>query len=509
MSDWITHLLDAAHHLRAGRPGLAAALLHQVLASQPDQPNALFMLGSAMLADNPASAIAPLTRVLALQPGHRSARLATARALLATGQAAAALEILEPLASDRALAAATLLRGTALSALGRAEEAVQALTDTVASDPAHAEAHLNLGNALAACGQPGLAEHHIRHALALDPAMPEAHASLGHLLAGAGHLPQAVAACGAAIALRPDFAPAHWNLAVTHLLGGDLAAGWPEFEWRKQRFASAFANSPASPAWRGGDLAGQSLLVLTEQGHGDTIQFSRYLPLLVARGASVLLECAAALAPLLAQLAGVAIIPRGAARPPFDLWVDLLSLPGLFGTTLDSIPSPAGYLRPDAAQAAAWDQALPHRLRIGLACFGNPAHSNDRQRSLPIGALDPIVTAAGHSMVSLQTGPQSAALAERLGVPDRSAALTHWSATAALVASLDLVITVDTAVAHLAGALGIPVWLLLPHAPDWRWMLGRSDSPWYASMQIFRQSAPGDWAGVAHRVAVALTGITR
>ncbi len=284
--------------------------------------------------------------------------------------------------------------------------------------------------------------------------MAEAHASLGHLLAGMGRLPEAIAANGEAIALRPDFAAAHWNQGVAYLLGGDMEAGWRKYEWRKQRFPGSFSALPG-PQWDGGPIEGRTILVLAEQGFGDTIQFARYLPLLARRGARVVLQCAATIAPLLGAMPGVRTCARG-TRPDYDCWIDQMSLPLLFGTTLATIPSAAGYLKPDPAQAARWEQRLTDGLRVGLVWAGNPLHSNDRRRSLPAAALAPVVAAARNHLVSLQVGPRARDMAKLFGVTDYSGRLTDWSETAAAISAMDLVIAVDTAVAHLAGALGIP-----------------------------------------------------
>ncbi len=245
-----------------------------------------------------------------------------------------------------------------------------------------------------------------------------------------------------------------------------------------------------------------------EQGFGDTLQFARYLPLLTRRGAHVVLQAAAPLIPLLQGIPGILVVERG-RLPSHDVWVDQMSLPRLFRTVAETIPATSGYLTPNSVLADARDTALPFGLRIGIAWAGNPAHHNDRRRSMPVSALAPIVGAGACMLVSLQVGPQAPDISKVFGIKDLSHQLTDFAETAALIAGLDLVITVDTAVAHLAGALGIPTWLMLAHAPDWRWMLNRDDSPWYSSMRLFRQEQPGDWAGVVERVASALASIVR
>ncbi len=487
----------------------AERALRALLATEPDDAQALFLLGETTLVmGRMAEAADLLGRALQLRPMHRLTRIALARALLAADRAEEALTVLAPLATDPELAAAQLLCGTALNALGRPAEAVEAFTRVLTVTPDDAEAHLNLGNAYESLNQGDLAERHVRQAIGLNPDLAEAHASLGHLLAGRGRIAESVAASGRAIALQPDLAAAHWNQGVALLLGGDMAAGWEKYEWRKRRFPASFASLPGEQ-WAGGPLAGRTILVVAEQGYGDTIQFARYLPLLHRNGATVVVDCPASLAHLLRTQAWPATTCTSRRRPYYDLWVDQMSLPRLFGTTTATVPLPAGYLAPDHAQTLAWDGALPRCLRVGLVWAGNPRHSNDRRRSMPAAALRHLLAERRAAFVSLQTGPSAADVAELPGVLDVSGKLVDWAATAAVIGALDLVITVDTAVAHLAGALGIPVWLMLPAAPDWRWMLDREDTPWYASMRLFRQTTPGDWGEVVARVKRALADSTR
>jgi tetratricopeptide (TPR) repeat protein len=513
MPDALSALLAAIGHQRAGRLQEAEGLLRSVLATDSDEPSALFLLGSTVLAlGRAAEAAALLARAVSLRPDHREQRQALARALLTQGRAAEALDALAPLAAIVTLAEVQFLLGTALNTLRRPRDAVNALAHAVAADPNHAEAHLNLGNAYADLNEIAQAETHMRRAIALNPDLAEAHASLGFLLTGRGQIGPAVQACQRAIDLQPDFALAHWNQGIAHLLGGQMEEGWAKYEWRKRRFPAAFS-APPGPEWDGTPLDGRTLLVLAEQGFGDTIQLCRYLPPLVQGGAQVLLECAQGLMPLLRCLPGLTLLPPhhlagGTARPPYDVWVDQMSLPRLFATTLETIPSPAGYLRPTPARTAAWEARLPPGLRVGLVWAGNPAHSNDRRRSIPTGALAPLIAIRADALVSLQVGRTARDITRMFGITNHAAYLTDFGETAAAIARMDLVITVDTAVAHLSAALGIPTWIMLPHAPDWRWLLDRDDSPWYSSVRLFRQNRPGDWTGVIKRVAAALETVT-
>ncbi len=418
--------------------------------------------------------------------------------LLAGGQFAAVLDrIAAALASDPADAELHFARGTALLGLARPLAARDALTRSVALRPGSAAAWLNLGNACIDLDEWEEAERHIRSALRLDPGLAAAHASLGHLLHADGRLPAAIAALDDAIRLEPAMAQAHWNLATALLLTGAMARGWKEFEWRKRHpaFRADFPILPG-PAWAGGSVAGKIVLVRAEQGLGDTIQFARFLPAIVARGGIPVLQCDPAAVRLLSAMPGLVVLPRSARFEGYDTWIDLMSLPHVLHET----PDPTLYLRPDPALVAAWDAALPAGFRVGIAWAGNPAQPNDRRRSMAGAALAPLLATPGATFVNLQIGPR----ATEAGLPDPTPRLPDLAETAALIATLDLVVTVDTAIAHLAGALGRPVWVMLAHVPDWRWLLDRNDSPWYASARLFRQDRAGDWGGTVRRVAAAL-----
>ena len=486
-------LLTAIAHQRAGRRAAAEALYRAVTATEPGNGQAFYLYGLLLLETGRAGEAAARLRTAAeMRPGHTGTLIYLARALLADGRPEEALSIADGLlaeSSDQPEAA--FLRGTALNALGDAERAIHALEQAVSRDPENAAAWLNLGNAYADIDRLEAAEQHCRRALLLAPDLAEAHASLGFILTSLGRLDAAIAACDEAIRLRPDFAQAHWNQAVAALLAGDFALGFSKYEWRKRhdRYRRDFINLPG-PQWDGSDLAGRTILVHAEQGFGDTIQFARYLPLI---GGSVVLACERPVVPLLAQLRGVDVVPKEAALPAYDCWIDQMSLPRIFGTRLDTIPSPDGYLH-----ASACDARLQDGLKVGLAWAGNPAHSNDRRRSMPTEALRRVLAVPGVSFVSLQVAPRAAEL------PLLSLPLGDFAVTASLVAALDLVITVDTAVAHVAGALGKPAWVMLPYAPDWRWLLDRPDSPWYSSLRLFRQPAPGNWDAVTEAIATEL-----
>ncbi len=504
-------LAEGIAHQRAGRLPEAEARYRAVLAEDGSCASALFVLGLLTLGTGRATeAAALLERAAVLRPGHAAQGVALCRALLATGRpwmvpATVAPLLADPVLSPRLRAEAEFLHGSALNALARPEQAVRAFERALQADPDHAPAYANLGNAVADLDQPERAEALLRRALALDPSLAEAHVSLGHVLGERGATDEAIAACDRAIALQPGLAAAHWNRGIACLLAGRLAEGWARYEWRKRRFPAAFTELDG-PQWRGEALHGQRVLVLAEQGFGDAIQLARYLPPLAAQATEVLLHCAPALRPLLRRIEGVRVLAASPDRADYDVWVDQMSLPGLFGTTLDSIPSAGGYLHADPALAAAWRRRLPAGRRVGLVWAGNPAHSNDRRRSLPpndAAALAQAGILAGQTMVGLQVGPRCGELAP-LGVTELGESLASYADTAAVLAGLDLLVTVDTSVAHLAGAMGVPAWVMLPHAPDWRWMRARADSPWYRSVRLFRQQHARAWGGVVAEVAAAL-----
>jgi tetratricopeptide (TPR) repeat protein len=498
-----TMLLAAIEHQRAGRLAEGVALYRSVLFAEPGHGQALYLYGLLLLnCGRSHDAAAAFGLADAARPGHAATSIYLARALLAYGRAAEALPVaVRLLAAQPDHPEASFLRGTALNALGEPALAIASFERALLHDPGHAAASLNLGNAYADIDRWDDAERYCREVIRLAPDLGEAYASLGFILTARGRLDAAIEACEAAIALRPDFTQAHWNQAVAALLAGDFALGFREYEWRKRhdRFRRDFVDQPG-PQWDGGDPQGRTILVHAEQGFGDTIQFARYLPLIVARGARVVLACERPLIPLLAQLPGVLVVPKDTPLPRFDRWIDQMSLPLAYGTRLDTIPSADGYLRADPTRTAAWRAMLPRGTNVGLAWAGNPAHSNDRRRSMPPAALQRIVDAPGVHVVNLQVGPR----AREVGLPDLSLRLTDYVETAALIEALDLVVAVDTSVVHVAGALGKLAWVMLPHAPDWRWLLGRDDSPWYSSLRLFRQPAPGDWDAVIAQLVAEL-----
>jgi Tfp pilus assembly protein PilF len=353
----------------------------------------------------------------------------------------------------------------------------------------------------------------------LDPQNADHLVNLSLAFADADNREHAVVCLLRAIGLQPEHADAHLALGQNLLALGEFAPGWLEYEWRNRTEAGKTAlPAMTSAAWNGMRIPSGRLLMVGDQGYGDTIQFARYIPMLAERCEQLILGCSAEMAPLLAAMPGVAqYCHRWTDVPAHAAHCRLSSAPGLLHTSLETIPASIPYLFADPARVAVWRERLDARLpadtrRIGLAWIGRPTHPNDRRRSLPLARLAPLGTVGGASFVSLQKPlPQSDAASLSLfpGLADFSDELTDFGETAAVIANLDMVITADTAVGHLAGALGKPVWILLPKAADWRWLLGRSDSPWYPTARLFRQTIPGAWDQVIAEAAAALADALR
>jgi Flp pilus assembly protein TadD len=418
------------------------------------------------------------------------------------------------LAASPAHPLATHYLGVILYQRNRLDEALPLLERAAADVPQEPEFHNNLGLALAAAERNDEAIAAYRRALALKPEHAVAWNNLGLVLQASNRLPEAIAAFREALAHAPDFAQAHWNLALALLVHGEFGEGWREFEWRLS-VAELGGRSRAhdTPRWDGVIRAGLVLLVTPEQGLGDALQFIRFATPLARRGVRVVAAVRESLARLVATVHGVAeVVGPDAPLPAHDAHIELLSLPHALAITPADIPADVPYLRADPARRARAAEALARhagRLKVGLAWAGSRAYANDRRRSMALAALAPLFALRDVTWFSLQKGDGAD---ETARVP-AAAALVPLPAddtldsSAALIAELDLVVSVDTSLAHLAGALGKPVWILLPFAPDWRWQLERTDSPWYPTARLFRQPRPGDWGAVVGEVARALVGL--
>jgi tetratricopeptide (TPR) repeat protein len=407
-------------------------------------------------------------------------------------------------------------RGLALAGLGELTDALDSYDRALALRNDSVEVYINRSAVLRTLGRLEEALAGANCALALAPGNASALNNRGNVLRDLGCIAEALNTYDQAVAADPRMAQSHFNRAVCLLLSGDFERGWEEYEWRWQlpEFESGMPQL-FLPLWLGEeDVAGSTILVHAEQGHGDTLQFARYVPLLAEKGATVVFAVQPLLRPLLAGLSGAHhILDRIEDLPPADFRCPLLSLPLAFGARLESIPAAAPYVAPPSARLREWRDNLGARRgpRVGLAWSGNPRHKSDRDRSLTLQQLQPIAE-LGLPLYCLQREMRPGDLPEFAmfrNIHYFGDALRDFADTAALIACLDLVITVDTAVAHLAGAMGKPVWVLLSQAPDWRWMLGRSDSPWYPTMRLFRQTQPGDWAPVIDRVRTELIKVIR
>lgn len=395
----------------------------------------------------------------------------------------------------------------------RFEDAVRVLNQALELRPGFVEAINNLGQALFELGRLDEAEATLLNALRLRPGMKEAYVNLANVQIGQRRHREALASFQRVFDLDPENASAHFVCGMVHLVEGDFSNGWREYGWRwrmekYQRLVAAYS----APLWSGENLDGRTLFVHAEQGIGDTLHFSRYLPLLKEYGGKVIFEVQAPLRRLLATLEGVdVLLVQGEPIPPMDYRVPLLNLPAIMQTDLDSIPAAVPYLHMAGSAENMWRDRLNELapgLRVGLAWAGNPEHANDRNRSMALAQLAPLASIEGINWISLQKGcgrEQLAVVSAGLRLIDWTDELEDFADTGALIECLDLVLAVDTSVVHLAGALNKPVWTMVPYAPDWRWMLDRSDTPWYPSMRLFRQQERGNWQTVIAAVGQELS----
>lgn len=457
-------------------------------------------------------ALADFDQAIALKPDLGDAHYNRGNALLALKQYGAALESYDRAAALKPTDAAIHNnRGNALRKLKCFAEARTAYDEALERDPAHVDAYINRGAVWGDIGDHHAAIADYDRAIAYDAASADAYNSRGMALRELRRHAEAVESHRKALTLEPNHADARWALSVCHLQMGAFTEGWRGYEspWTAPHLKLDPRNF-AQPLWLGqDDIRGKTILLHAEQGLGDTIQFVRYVAVVVAKGARVVLEVQAPLVTLLKGLNGaVAVIAKGDPLPPFDLRCPLLSLPLAFATSATTIPAADGYLTATPAQRAAWADRLgaKTRPRVGLAWSGNPGHSNDARRSIPLAdVIRPLPK--GLEYIALQKDvPEGdwAALAEA-GIRYFGTELTDFSDTAAVCALMDRVISVDTSIAHLAGALAMPVSILLPFNPDCRWLLERNDSPWYNAATLYRQDAPGDWDAVLARVALDIT----
>jgi Tfp pilus assembly protein PilF len=403
--------------------------------------------------------------------------------------------------------------GVVLEEQGSVREAEAHFREAIGLMEDYPEAHNNLGNALQDQGRFTEALPAYRRALELRPGYLDAFKHLGNALRVLGRLDEAIDCYSNALRLAPDHVLLHMSRAMVWIQMGDLVRGWNECEWRLRADDSPIPKF-AQPVWDGSALDGQSILIHAEQGLGDTIQFIRYVPMIAARGGRVIVACSPLLRGITGSCPGVAqVVTTGDPLPDFACYAPVLSLPRILGTTLQTIPARVPYLYADRERIARWRSELGaiEGIKLGIVWQGNPQHTRDRERSFRLAQLEPLARVTGVRLFSLQKNAgtdQIAAVANRFPVTDLGSRLEDFVDTAAALCSLDLVISPDSSPAHLAGALGVPVWLALPYVADWRWMSDRDDSPWYPTMRLFRQRRFGDWDEVFQRLAAELTALT-
>jgi tetratricopeptide (TPR) repeat protein len=543
-------LEEAADHYRQGRLDDADRICTRLLKAAPDYFDALHLAGLVRLETGKiAAAHTLLTKALKLQPGSAPVLANLGRTLAALNRdddALAALDKALVLAPDSF--EANNNRGNVLLKLGRPADAVAAFERALMLEPRFLGAKANLANVLAQLGRFDEALAHYDALVAAHPSQPELLSNRGSALAGLGRAEEAIAAYDRALALRPDYvkarlgrgaalaalnrhrealidydailaadrnhADARHNAALSLLTLGDYRRGFEHYEARWLRTGMPRRKSYGKPLWLGEyPLARKTILVHSEQGLGDTIQFGRYVPMLAQDGAKVVLEVPRELVTLMERIEGAsAVAARGEPLPAYDVHCPAGSLPLAMRTELSSIPANVPYLTASDDRIAAWRERI-QRLpapRVAVAWSGQAAHANDRNRSIALSRLAPVFEAAPAGFISIQRELRDGdadALARMPNVTHVGDALADFDDTAAVVTLADLVIAVDTSVVHLAGSLGRPVWVMLPFQPDWRWLLDRDDSPWYPSARLFRQPRPDDWDSVIEEVQAALAAL--
>jgi tetratricopeptide (TPR) repeat protein len=497
---------QAERCLSAGRFAEAERLCREVLQQRPTDAGALNLLAVALRQQGnisaaleiAARAAALYSNVAELQAnvGEFSRLAGKLEQSVAAFERAISLRPAEPTFHNSL--------GLALFDCRRFAEAAEEYRRAIQIRGDYADAYNNLGGVLRELGRQDEAIGAIETALKINPRFASAYLNLALVFTDREEFARAAESYRRAIEIDPNAVQAHWSLGTLLLLQGDFAGGWREYQWRPAALPRL-----AKPMWAGEDLRGKTILVYAEQGLGDTIQFVRYVPLLKQRGARVLLACQVELQRLLGGMAEM--IAPGRAIAPHDFYCPLLSLPLGFHTELSTIPAEVPYLRASDELLRVWAERVGRktgRLRVGLAWAGRPQHREDARRSIRFERLKPILAKPDVEFVSLQKGA-AAEEARGSGMLDLTAELGDLADAAALIQQLDLVITVDTAIAHLAGALGKPAWVLLARIPDWRWLLERSDSPWYPTLRLFRQRVRGDWETPIRDVATALATFGR
>ncbi len=500
------YLLGMAAY-KTGRYELAERMIRRAIVVNPHQAYYQSNLGNALKALRKFDeAVDCFKRALEVKPDHEEACYNLGNTYLAQkkfDQAVAAYKQALAIKPDYVDALCNL--GNAYRQKKKLDEAIECFRRALVLAPDYADLHCNLGDALHAQGKVDEAISFYQRTLELNPGHHKACNCMCNAWFDKGDLVQSTLWCERALALVPDYGDARMNQCLLQLLQGDYVNGWRNYEVRWKVYTPR--TSP-QPLWLGAPLRGARVLLHAEQGLGDSIQFLRYVPLVQAAGGRVILDLPAKLHRLVERVPGLlAVVNTGDSLPYFDCHCPLMSLPLALGTTLETVPAQVPYLSapPEALAAAATLPWPASGLKVGLAWTGNPDHPKNRFRSLPLELLEPLLEIEGLHFFSLQMGPGAEELAARkLPITDLAPFTCDMADTAAQMAHLDLVITIDTSMAHLAGALGRPVWVLLGYAPDWRWLLNRDDTPWYPTARLLRQGTNGDWPPVIARVRTAL-----
>jgi tetratricopeptide (TPR) repeat protein len=509
------HNLRGAALKELNRPQEALASYGDAIALDPNYADAHYNRGNLLKEQRCFDdAVAAYDRAIVLRPDHAETFNNCGTALRALKRFPEALESFDrAIALDPNNALAHYNRGNVLDAMKRFEEATASYDQAIAFRSDDARAWNNRGNALNALQRLEDALASYDRAIRFMPDYVDAFNNRANTLVNLMRFDEALASYDQAIAIRPDYAEGHWNRAVCRLLIGRCLEGWVDYEWRwKTDQLATERRDFKQPQWLGDtDIAGQTILLHAEQGFGDAIMAARYIRCVIEQGARVIVEAPAALQPLLTEIAGVTeVVIKGCPLPAFDLHCPLMSLPLAFRTTLSTIPAQTPYLSVPKIHAAKWLQRLPRSAtpRVGISWAGNPSFKHDDWRSIGLHNMLPMLARTDVQFVSLQKflrDGDAEILRAHPHIVHLGNEIETFADTAAIMSALDLVISSDTAIVHLAGALGRPVWILLAFVPDWRWLLDRNDSPWYPTARLFRQPRHGDWQNVVEAVARELS----
>ncbi len=498
------------------------ASYRRALSLKPDYPEALNNLGAALKEQGKLDeAVVCYHRALSLKADYPEALNNLGVALKEQGKfEKAIMSFICALSLKPDFYQAHNNLGAALKEQGKLDEAVVCFHRALSLKPDYPEALNNLGIALKEQGKLEEAITSYVRALSLNPDFYQAHNNLGIALQKKGRIEEAVTSFHRALSLKPDWPDGHFNLSVAYLLKGNFKEGWEESQYRlrKQDVSKSFYPYHldfTQPYWDGSDIKGKTILLWAEQGLGDVVQFIRYVPMVFEKTDKIIVECQKELITLMQRINSIhQVVAQGQQLPDFDVHCPLLTLPLVFNTTLQTIPAAIPYIMSDRQKVLMWLQRLQSdsaRLKVGLCWAGNPAHKNDRIRSISLDLFSQLGEMEDVTFYSLQKGEaagQTGNPPNGMHLVDYTNDLNDFSDTAALIENLDLVISVDTVIVHLAGALGKPVWTLLPFMPDWRWMLDRGDSPWYPTMRLYRQPAYGDWNSVLRMIKHELHAVT-